>query len=1022
MKFDFIQDDFSGGEISPRAQGRVSSELWKIAAARMGNVWPQEEGAFQSRAGFELVQSTANVIGSESDFTSVGQPVKHINVQDTPFGDIVLELVIGSAFAVSLRMLDKDGNVLSWNGALYDFNAPANQIDHGFNPGANPGLGPPLYKSGWYFTNTSLGENFIDPVDNKICFRIPGPGFAQATNCVNIPSSLWHSLPGGSTDTYKFQFTSSGSSVTVTIDDPTGAHVFLTAVCPPGTNVLTFNPRLFSTSYDTRITLTVGSVSGASAANVWGFQLTKDALVYGARLDQLDPTYDPGTGLPSSFLPNTNLNDIQVSSSWIQTSDFDKVIRITPTDPTGSNSTQIFFAARGGSNQGFTWSVLGGSPAGTINSATGQYSLTGYVGNATVDTVKVVDSQGNTATVNVLVTNVGGAPVGALNADVNKVIPGGLVNLVSQIFGSALFGYNPASNLTWSFVNNRSGGSFNPIVSGTSYATVYTAGPNPGVDDIQVVINAPASTVITLTISITVAVPVKIEYFFIILAGMGATPLQLVYKTPQAGDPALKQLWTCAQMRTRVSLYDDPLPNLANADSVVFYGSRLWLGFNDTFGSVLGCAVGPSVNSVDLTFNFGTSKPGPVVASDGINLKLSTPSGQIVWMNVLRGLVLGTTRSEKIFSQGTLAIDPATGQTFSITDESNIGSDKNLSAVDVNDKIAFFNRGRRRLRLAGIDISSNGGLVTEDPSLLGEHLLNARVRSFCYLKGDNPAIVFACDDGTVAVAHLNAARKAMAWSRITLPLNYLAFSACGLDTGKGAYLWIGTTTGQSLRVKTIDSRHAPRLIPDTDPAFDTLNAAPPMLEYDADVSPPIMDGWLRCPVLPINGGTVNQLPVEMRNRKVAVIQLGVFLGFFTPQDNGGANSFIINVGGILPVIGPAGAQVPNEVFVGFPYPEHQLVTLPLEGGNPLGTAQGHKSRIVEAYVRLVESYIPLINGKRAAERAPTDPNDFQASRVTGDVRITQFGFNRNQQVVISQDKPFRIEVSALYGATAMSQK
>jgi hypothetical protein len=142
-------------------------------------------------------------------------------------------------------------------------------------------------------------------------------------------------------------------------------------------------------------------------------------------------------------------------------------------------------------------------------------------------------------------------------------------------------------------------------------------------------------------------------------------------------------------------------------------------------------------------------------ATDPLDLNLASPTGKIAWLNVLRGLMLGTTKNEKRFSgrQRSPSTRPRAPRSTS-DDESSHGGDPPLPALDINDRILFVQRGRKVLRLAGISITSDGGLVSEDVGVLGEHLTAARVRSMCYLKSPVPRVVLAFDDGTGAVMTL----------------------------------------------------------------------------------------------------------------------------------------------------------------------------------------------------------------------------------------------------------------------------
>lgn len=97
-------------------------------------------------------------------------------------------------------------------------------------------------------------------------------------------------------------------------------------------------------------------------------------------------------------------------------------------------------------------------------------------------------------------------------------------------------------------------------------------------------------------------------------------------------------------------------------------------------------------------------------------------------------------------------------------------------------------------------------------------------------------------------------------------------------------------------------------------------------------------------------------------------------------------------------------------------------TLPLEGGNPAGTAQGMKVHYPDITARLNDSTPPLINGRRAGEGRPfATPLDTVEERVTGDLSVKTVGLTTGGVITIEQDLPFRTEVCAIYGQAQINK-
>jgi hypothetical protein len=182
-------------------------------------------------------------------------------------------------------------------------------------------------------------------------------------------------------------------------------------------------------------------------------------------------------------------------------------VTITPASPETPPLGQIAFTAAGGSGAGYTWSLASNAGGGgAIDPATGVYTAGP---GSTVDTVKVSDSLGNTAAVNV---SVGGAIAASPAAPTTP--PRGTVAF-SAVGGSHFY--------TWSISTNASGGTIDPNTG------AYTAGATGSVTDtVKVVDTNGASTTIdvlvgpAMTISpVTTSVYVKQFVVYQVSGGAG---------------------------------------------------------------------------------------------------------------------------------------------------------------------------------------------------------------------------------------------------------------------------------------------------------------------------------------------------------------------------------------------------------------------------------------------------------------------------------------------------------------------
>lgn len=399
------------------------------------------------------------------------------------------------------------------------------------------------------------------------------------------------------------------------------------------------------------------------------------------------------------------------------------------------------------------------------------------------------------------------------------------------------------------------------------------------------------------------------------------------------------------------------------------------------------------------------------LADDPLNLTLASPAGNISWMEVLRGLVLGTTQNEKLFSPDA-----------TLNDESNLGADAALNALVVNDKIIFAQQGRQILRMANISFTTQGGLVAEEIGVLGEHLTSARIRSMCFMKTPVQRVVAAFDDGTGGVMTLGG-KAGAAWTRFNLPAIFGGiYSVAALDGASGTELWVGTENGVTLHWRSLSSSIIKRQyqIPQVAPLANVK------VSYDFENPlPPVMDCWIRAGLSNNTGQQVVNLSSSMAGRPVYALINGQLVGPIVAvaagADPSGTCAITFPAGQFATTwIDSNGVLRPQEVYVGLAYPRHKLTTLPLEGGNPTGTSQSRTSRKVQLYVRFVDSYLPNVNGAPPEERADGGMMDMLAARFTDDIRCTELSFQRAAVVDIEMTLPLRFEVAALFGGTMVS--
>lgn len=110
----------------------------------------------------------------------------------------------------------------------------------------------------------------------------------------------------------------------------------------------------------------------------------------------------------------------------------------------------------------------------------------------------------------------------------------------------------------------------------------------------------------------------------------------------------------------------------------------------------------------------------------------------------------------------------------------------------------------------------------------------------------------------------------------------------------------------------------------------------------------------------------------------------------------------------------------QNVEVGLKYTPHVKLAHHAMNDQP-AQLQGQKGRWSSVFVRIVESAYPLINGERPPERQAETGMGNVEPVVTGDVDIKNLGWDRGKHVIISQDLPFPLHITALFGVLTVNQ-
>jgi hypothetical protein len=249
VKFDFLQSDFSTGELAPGAQGHVDSPAYKAGLSLAANCAPTRTGSIASRAGLKaLFDGVDGNTGAASNL-----PVQHLVVHDGPTGDFVVEVS-----PTGIRLMDKTG-ILPW-----DFYPPTYFIQYTVQDGDFAyGDGESVY------LRSEAGSG------DRSYYLTHGTG---AQNAV-VQATATLGLPVGTSDAWILSGRVAGDAVTARVFQPASGLFQDLAISHGGGDgsfSINFRPDQGGIYEDFYIQLR--AAAGDATSVLWDLRLTKDAV------------------------------------------------------------------------------------------------------------------------------------------------------------------------------------------------------------------------------------------------------------------------------------------------------------------------------------------------------------------------------------------------------------------------------------------------------------------------------------------------------------------------------------------------------------------------------------------------------------------------------------------------------------------------------------------------------------------------------------------------------------------------
>jgi hypothetical protein len=348
---------------------------------------------------------------------------------------------------------------------------------------------------------------------------------------------------------------------------------------------------------------------------------------------------------------------------------------------------------------------------------------------------------------------------------------------------------------------------------------------------------------------------------------------------------------------------------------------------------------------------------------DGFQFNAATKNG-FKWLRGSKTMLAGTELSEISITASSTVVSSGDIQ---LSEESAFGSSG--PAENIGDQTVYVSPDRRKVRALLFNLNTDG-YVSTDVTFAAEHITAGVIKELIWLRDPDPTIALVLKDGTMAMC-LYDRQKMAAWWKLSVAgtIHSAAYSVVE------PAIWMLVTWTVS--------------------GLTTLER----LDLSDSEATRYMDSWVS--VTPSNGVVV--LSHFQPHTSVLVLKDGE-AGTDTVDTPGSLTGDYTGI---------------TQVVVGLPYPESLVKPMPLEGGQPGGSAQGLPKRRFGLQLRLNDSGLPLVNGRRAPDRGVGSNMDTPEPRYTGDVTQTQLGWTDDASVEISQDLPIRTEVCAIFGQTAV---
>jgi len=353
---------------------------------------------------------------------------------------------------------------------------------------------------------------------------------------------------------------------------------------------------------------------------------------------------------------------------------------------------------------------------------------------------------------------------------------------------------------------------------------------------------------------------------------------------------------------------------------------------------------------------------GTAQADEGIFVELAS-QGEIEWLRGQKNLLIGTDLGEyRVDSQNGII----TPSDIDIRQQSAYGSATLIQSRNIGDQVLYVSPDNKKLRALTFDAFQQGW-YSPDLTWTAEHITQAGIKEIHFARDPSTLIICVLDDGKVAACTYDRSQNALGWSEFIFTDSTIESAAViNGDLGSDIFGALKQANGKMVII---------------------INAAAVAARTDLDSTVQ----------RPVEAGNVVTGLDHLDNLEVDIKVDGAV----HPSKTVVSGQITLDYSGTSCLVG-----------IGFP---KRIKTVPLDVGGDGGTGSGELKHWAKIYVRTIDSYIPMINGKRPPTRSPSTPMNEPEDAKTQDIQVTDLGRTRLAQITIEQDLPLRLTILNLFG-------